>query len=155
MDYGVILQDHEGILFPVMYMSRKLIPREDALSTIEKECLAIVWAIEKLQRFLYDREFVLETYHAPLVYLNRAKLTNPKLMRWALLLQPYSFKIEHKKGTTNTNADGLSRQYEDIPPLQKGEGDLLGSGHTHDHTLPKKEKEIGKETKERKEDQNN
>lgn len=31
-------------------------------------------------------------------------------MRWALKLQPYSFEVQHRPGTQNGNADGLSRQ---------------------------------------------
>ncbi len=36
---AVLLQDHEGQLFPVSYASKKLLQREVAYSTIEKECL--------------------------------------------------------------------------------------------------------------------
>ena len=104
---------------------------------MELECLGVVKAVDHFQVYLSGAEFTIQTDHKALVYLDKFKETKSRLIRWALLLQPYSFQISHKKGTTNTNADGLSRQYEDIPPLQKGEGELLGSGHTPDHTLPR------------------
>lgn len=78
-------------------------------ATVEKEFLAIVWAIQQLQKYLYGQEFVLETEHSQLVYLNKSKVTNPKFMRWALSLQPYRFKIAAIKGKDDVGADYLSR----------------------------------------------
>lgn len=91
------------------YTSRKLKDSESVYATVEKECLAIVWAIQKFQNYLYGQEFVLETDHSPLVYLNKSKVTNPRLMRWALNIQPYRFTIEAVKGKDNVGADFLSR----------------------------------------------
>lgn len=106
---AVLLQSYGEQYFPVMYISRKLLDREKAYSVIEKECLAIVWSVEKLQRYLYGRQFVLQVDHEPLSYLNKAKLTNPRVMRWALTLQPYRFRVEVIKGKDNLGADFLSR----------------------------------------------
>ena len=106
---AVLLQEHDEIKFPVAYASRKLLDRERNYSVIEKECLAIVWGIEKFYRYLIGREFVLETDHQPLLYLNKAKVANARLMRWALSLQPYRFRIRAIKGSENVGADYLSR----------------------------------------------
>uniref|UniRef100_A0A803KCS2 Gypsy retrotransposon integrase-like protein 1 n=1 Tax=Xenopus tropicalis TaxID=8364 RepID=A0A803KCS2_XENTR len=95
---------------PVAYLSRKLLPREAAYATIEKECLAIVWALQKLQPYLYGREFTVVTDHNPLSWLQRVSGDNGKLLRWSLLLQQYNFTIQHRKGKEHHNADGLSRQ---------------------------------------------
>ena len=47
---GAVLSqaDHKGQERPVTYISRKLLPREKMYSTVEKEALAIKWAMEKL-----------------------------------------------------------------------------------------------------------
>ena len=100
----------------------------------------MVKAIEHFQVYLSGVEFTIQTDHKALIYLERFKETKSRLIRWALALQPYSFTIVHKKGKDNTNADGLSRQYQE-PPFQKGRGELLGSGQSPDHTLPRKEEE--------------
>ncbi|GFX61128.1 retrovirus-related Pol polyprotein from transposon 17.6 [Trichonephila clavipes] len=49
------------------------------------------------------------TDHNPLVWLNRNVSSNPRLMRWALALQPYNFRIVHRSGKNHKNADSLSR----------------------------------------------
>ncbi|XP_041439585.1 uncharacterized protein LOC121400486 [Xenopus laevis] len=95
---------------PIAYLSRKLLPREAAYATIEKECLAIVWALQKLQPYLYGREFTVVTDHNPLSWLQRVSGVNGKLLRWSLLLQQYNFTIQHRRRKEHHNADGLSRQ---------------------------------------------
>lgn len=106
---AILLQEKEEGKCPVAYASRKLLPREQAYSAIERECLAIVWGISKFQVYLDGREFILETDHKPLVYLNQSKSVNSRIMRWALALQPYRFHIEAIPGSENVGADFLSR----------------------------------------------
>lgn len=44
---AVLLQMEDDEKLPVAYASRKLQPREKAYAVIEKECLAVVWGIQK------------------------------------------------------------------------------------------------------------
>ena len=106
---AVLMQYHDGTPFPVAYGSRKLLDREKNYSTIERECLAIVFGIAKFQYYLMGKEFILEVDHKPLIYLNRIKGSNSRLMRWALALQPYRFRIVHIRGCDNLGSDILSR----------------------------------------------
>jgi len=107
---AIISQEESGVKHPVVYASRKLLTRESHYSTIEKECLAIVWAIQKFQNFLYGKEFIFETDHQPLLYLGKVQYgQNGRLMRWALVLQQYQFTIRATKGSENVGADCLSR----------------------------------------------
>ena len=46
---AILMQEHDGVLFPVSYISKKLLPRETNYATVEKECYAIVWAIESFK----------------------------------------------------------------------------------------------------------
>ncbi len=94
---------------PVLYISRKLSKRETMYSTIEKECLAIRWAVLTLRYYLLGREFTLCFDHAPLQWLHRMKDTNARITRWYLALQPFKFKVIHRPGTQMTVADFLSR----------------------------------------------
>ena len=91
---AVLLQEFEGEgRLPIVYASKKLLPREKNYSTIEKECLGIIWGIEKFRRYLYGVEFLLETDHKPMSYLQTANVLNPRIMHWLMRLQPYRFRI--------------------------------------------------------------
>ena len=89
--------------------SRKLLLRETKYAVIEKECLAIVWALRMFHIYLYGQSFVLQTDHRPLSWLDRMKNSNARLTRWSLELQPYRAVLQHRPGKNHENADGLSR----------------------------------------------
>lgn len=114
-DYGAgaaLLQEHDEKKHPVAFFSKKFSTAERAYSTVEKECLALVWAVRKFHVYLYGVEFVLETDHEPLTFIDRAKMTNSRIMRWSLMLQSYRFRLNAIKGSDNVIADYLSRSVE-------------------------------------------
>ena len=51
---GAVLSqlDEEGNDYPLAYFSRKLLPREQRYSTVEKECLAIKLSIKHFKVYL-------------------------------------------------------------------------------------------------------
>jgi hypothetical protein len=106
---AVLLQVREEVLHPVAYASKKLSGPELNYSTIEKECLGIVWGIRKFEPYLYGKQFTIETDHRPLQYLQKSKTENGRLMRWAIQLQQYDFKVRVIPGRDNVGADYLSR----------------------------------------------
>ncbi len=106
---AVLTQEIGGEEHPLLYISRKLSKRETMYSTIEKECLAIRWAVLTLRYYLLGWEFTLCLDHAPLQWLHRMKDTNARITRWYLALQPFKFKVIHRPGTQMTVADFLSR----------------------------------------------
>lgn len=106
---AVLLQEDNGNLHPVSYASRTLSPRETKYSTVERECLALIWAVRKYHLFLCGRKFVLQTDHQPLQYIQTAKHLNSRVLRWSLFLQEYSFTVQYIKGSDNVGADFLSR----------------------------------------------
>ena len=106
---AALMQKHGEKYYPVGYRSKKLTPAESRYSTMEKECLAIVWGVTKFRLFLAGKPFVLQTDHQPLAFLNKAKFQNDRIMRWALALQGYDFRVEDIPGVDNVVADYLSR----------------------------------------------
>ena len=85
--------DNKGLDHPIMYLSRKLLDRETTYPTVEKERLGIIWAVQ-LHYYLLGREFTIKTDHEPLIWLERVKCKNQKLLRWSLTLQQYCFKVK-------------------------------------------------------------
>ena len=106
---AVLRQEFDGEKLPIVYASRKLNPAETRYSTIERECLAIVWATNRFHPYLYGREFLIECDHKPLVLLNKSNIDNERVTRWALAMQKYRYAIRSVKGTANQTADFLSR----------------------------------------------
>lgn len=56
-EYGigaVLIQEvDDGMLHPVSFFSKKLFPQEKSFSVPEKECLSVVWALNKLCPYLW------------------------------------------------------------------------------------------------------
>ena len=111
---AMLLQEFEDGLFPVAYASRKLNSAERNYAIVERECLAVVWSIMKFSKYLTARRFVLQVDNRPLSFLHTAKLSNPRVMRWALALQAFSFRAEAIRGSDNVGADFLSRAPGDV-----------------------------------------
>ena len=105
----VLEQEFKDGRHPILYMSKKFSETECRYSVIEKECYAIVWAVKSLWIYLEGKEFVIETDHAPLQWLQRMKMSNQRLLRWSLTLQELKFKISYVPGKLNIVADALSR----------------------------------------------
>jgi len=110
---AVLLQrvgsDVKSEMKPISYISRKLTSAERQYSTREKEMLAIVWATERLQSFLWGRPFVVFTDHRSLIWVRQAAYDNSRIGRWARKLSSYWFDIKFRPGASNQPADGLSR----------------------------------------------
>ena len=106
---ATLMQQHDEKLYPVAYASKKLAPAETKYSTIEKECLGIVWGITKFRLYLAGKPFILQTDHQPLAYINKTKYQNDRIMRWALALQGYDYTVQDIPGKDNVAADYLSR----------------------------------------------
>ena len=107
---AVLYQEKEdGTRQIVSHASAKFGPTESKYHVNEQECLALVWAIKYYRHFLEDRHFIVRTDSRALTWLEKFKDTRAKLTRWALMLQEYSFAIEHVPGSKNELPDFLSR----------------------------------------------
>ena len=94
---AVLLQEGQ----PVCYASRALTDTESRYAQIEKEMLAITWACDKFDQYLYGRDTVtVETDHEPLksVFKKEIHKSPKRLQRMRLALQKYNLEVQYKKG---------------------------------------------------------
>jgi transposase InsO family protein len=113
---GAVLSQPSGV---IEYASRVLTTAERKYSTTEKECLAIVWALEKWRTYLLATEFIVKTDHKPLTWLMTTRDPRGRLARWALRLQEFNFTTQHIHGRDNYIPDALSRPCQETDDLPK------------------------------------
>ena len=110
---GAVLlqQDRDNVDHPIAYFSKKFSKHQRNYSTIEKELLALILALQHFEVYIGTGQKPLQVYtdHNPLVFLSKMKNKNRRLLNWSLVLQEYNLVIKHIKGKDNVIADCLSR----------------------------------------------
>jgi len=107
---------------PVAYASRALPEAEQNYAQIEKELLAIVFACEKFNQYVYGKAVVVESDHKPLEMISKKNLSkaSPRLQRMLLRLFKYSVDIVYKPGPQMHISDALSRASIQDDSIDKG-----------------------------------
>lgn len=109
---GAILQQRGH---PLAFISKALSPRNQGLSTYEKEYLAILMAVDAWRHYLMQSEFVIHTNQKSLIHLNEQRLHTPWQQKVFCKLLGLRYKIVYRRGVDNGVADALSRrQHNDI-----------------------------------------
>ena len=103
---------------PIHYASRAMTKAEKNYAQVEKELLAIVFACERFDQYVYGKSVTVESDHKPLEQIGTKPFHEiPKrLQRMYLRLQKYDVKITYRKGSQLFIADTLSRAY--LPETQ-------------------------------------
>ncbi|KAG5868007.1 hypothetical protein JTB14_024058 [Gonioctena quinquepunctata] len=115
---AVLTQPHDEGDRVISYLSRSLSRQERNYTTTERECLAVLWAVEKLRPYLEGVPFTVVTDHFSLLWLQTLKDLNGRLARWAVRLQQFNFKVIHRKGKENVVPDALSRSVPIVDSLR-------------------------------------
>lgn len=109
---AVLTQVQNGEEHPICFTSRVLSKAERNYTVTEKECLAVIAAVEKMRPYVQGYHFTVITDHASLKWLNNLKDPSGRLARWATKLQAYDFEIVHRRGVEHKVPDALSRAME-------------------------------------------
>lgn len=89
--------------------------------TVEKELCAVVFAFNKLKKFLMGRPFELFTDNSAVLWLLRKSECSSRLQRWIACLQEFDFSVKHISGNLNSVADALSRNGCGNQDMEEGE----------------------------------
>lgn len=101
--------DENGQHQVVAYASRGLSKAELNYTVCEKECLSVLFALQKLHGYFGNNRVIVRTDHRALIFLKRCKISHGRLSRWILALQNFNIDWEHVAGRENVIPDILSR----------------------------------------------
>ena len=86
---AVLLQKDKvsEVMHPVCYYSSKFKKHQLSYSAIEKECLALILALDHFRYFVHDSKYpvCIRTDHNPLKFIDRMRNSNQRLMRWSVI----------------------------------------------------------------------
>jgi hypothetical protein len=103
------LSNSDDLHRPIAFYSRAMSDSEAKYSTTEKECLAVVAALQEWRPYILGRPITVITDHLALKWLLDCRNPKGRLARWAVTLQEYELCIVFRKGSDNVVADALSR----------------------------------------------
>ena len=86
---SVLMQDDNGVDHPVSYFSKRFNKYQKNYSTIEKECLSLILALQHFEVYLTSSSSptVVFSDYNPLIFIHKMKNKNQRLLRWSLLIQ--------------------------------------------------------------------
>lgn len=127
-------------MHPVMYFSRRTTETENRYHSYELETMAIIYALKRFRIYLQGINFTIVTdYNAVKLALSKKDI-NPRINRWCLMLENYTYKIEHRPADRMRHVDALSRNILIIEPLTFEE--LLVYKQLQDPIIKKIHKEL-------------
>ncbi|GFY33333.1 retrovirus-related Pol polyprotein from transposon 17.6 [Trichonephila clavipes] len=92
---GAVLQQNQK---PIAFASRTLNKAERNYTVTERECLAVIWALNKFKTYFGPLPVKVITDHAALTKLTNGKNLSSRMIRWALKLSEFNIEWEHRPG---------------------------------------------------------
>lgn len=147
---GTLSHMDNGEEKPIACVSRTLMPSEKNYSIVQKESLAIYYAVKKFEKYLVGTKFTLKTDQKCLTTIFGENKQLPvmhaaRLQRWALYLSGFNYEIKYIKGKHNFVSDFLSRAPLEVKVIDSeydGKGEYLNFVNTEgwpidNHTVAK------------------
>ncbi|KAG9453311.1 hypothetical protein H6P81_006215 [Aristolochia fimbriata] len=104
--------DDKGKERPLYYLSRTMVGAELNYSPIEKTCLALIFAIQKLRHYLLAHSTNLISRADPLKFIMSRPMLSGRLAKWALLLSEFEINFIPQKAI---KGQGLANFLADHP----------------------------------------
>ena len=90
---AALLQNYDGVYWPVTFTSRTLKSNEINYGMVEKEVLALLRILDVCYTILVGREIHVFTRYSTLAWLVQSSGLNGRLGRWAALLSNWTLEI--------------------------------------------------------------
>jgi hypothetical protein len=110
---AVLMQDGKALA----YFSVALGPKNTALSTYEKEALAVLEAVKRWRHYFLGNKLIIQSDQQSLKYITDQRIAEGIQHKLMLKLLEFDFTVEYKKGRDNTAADALSRRFASLNAL--------------------------------------
>ena len=110
-------QVHNGMEFPIAFLSHTFTETQRKWSTTEQEAYGIYYAISKWNYQLQGTDITVKNDHKPLAQFLNGKNANNKVNRWSLELATYNITFKWISRAKNKAADCLSRLVKPILTL--------------------------------------
>ena len=101
-------QEHNGMEFPVAFLSHTFSETQRKWSMTEQEAYAVYYVITKWNYYLQGTDITIRNDHKPLAKFLNGKNANNKVNRWGLELTTYNITFKWISGAKNKAADCLS-----------------------------------------------
>ena len=125
-DVGIgaaLYQVQGGVERPIAFAAKALQgAQKNSYTVYMKEMLALAWALEQFEPYIYGQKFLVRTDNEALSWLKTSRHPRGPITRWLERIMEFMpFDIEHRLGRLHGNADGLSRIPWKQPSLQEEE----------------------------------
>ena len=123
---AVLSQVQAGHERVICYGHKLLSPSQRNYCTTQRELLALVYFLDKYQRYLEGSDTLVRVDHSALKWLRRSSSGNSMLQRWSSILEDcgvdapngdllgylesFRYSVEYRPGVKHGNADALSRR---------------------------------------------
>lgn len=120
---GVLLQETDQGRKVVMYASRSLKDAETRYDRYERECLAVVWALDVFRSYLLGSRFTVITDNVGVKWALAQTTRQHRIVPWQMRLSEFDFDLRHRTRKQNTHCDALCNNPKAIPG-EYGERDI-------------------------------
>ena len=103
-----LIQEHNGMEFPITFLSHTFSETQRKWSTTEQEAYGVYYTITKWNYYPQGADITVRNDHKPLAKFLNGKNANNKVNRWGLELVTYNIMFGWISGAKNKAADCLS-----------------------------------------------
>ena len=105
----IVVMDGVEAYHPIGFRSKKLSGSAVNWDAHKREAFAVYWGVHAFSYYLIAKQFIIETDHKNLLYMEQSEAYI--VIRWRIYLQSFNMHLRHISGKKNIVADWESRMY--------------------------------------------